>query len=147
MKNIHQKGASPVIIIIVILILIAVGFYFFTAPKVSDVKDEIKTNSSQPVGFEENPTNLPADEGVVSAEISIEDFVFDPIAITIKKGESVTWTNNDSAPHTVTSSSNLFDSGNLAKGEVYSREFSEPGTYAYICAYHPNMKATVIVTE
>ena len=147
MKNLYQKGASPVIIIIVVLILVAVGFYFFTAPKGSDVKTEINNNSSEPVGFEENPTNLPADEGVVTAEISIEDFVFDPIAITIKKGESVTWTNNDSAPHTVTSSSNLFDSGNLAKGEVYSREFSEPGTYAYICAYHPNMKATVIVTE
>jgi hypothetical protein len=60
---------------------------------------------------------------------------------------TVTWTNQDTAPHTVTSEgSGPLDSPNLQKGDSWSFTFTTPGTYAYYCAVHPDMKGPVTVT-
>jgi plastocyanin len=77
--------------------------------------------------------------------ITIANFAFSPASITVKVGTTVTWTNKDSTAHTVTSDSGVFDSGNLAVNANYSYAFSKAGTFAYHCAIHQNMKATVIV--
>ena len=74
-----------------------------------------------------------------------------PANVTIAKGGTVKWTNNDPTPHTVTSMSvpsgaQGFDSKNMAQGSVYSYTFTVSGTYQYICAYHSWMHGTVIVT-
>ena len=47
----------------------------------------------------------------------------------------------------LTAADGSFDSGNMAKSQSYSKKFDTAGSYAYVCAYHPNMKATVIVTQ
>ncbi|MHB8566496.1 MAG: cupredoxin domain-containing protein [Nitrososphaerales archaeon] len=72
---------------------------------------------------------------------------FTPATITVVIGvnNTVTWTNNDSAPHTVTADDGSFSSGNMDPGNTFSFTFTTPGTYAYHCSYHPWMKATVIV--
>jgi nitrite reductase (NO-forming) len=72
---------------------------------------------------------------------------FSPATITVVIGvnNTVVWTNKDSAPHTVTSSTKLFDSGNLNTGDTFTYTFATPGTYQYGCSYHPWMKGTVIV--
>ncbi len=75
--------------------------------------------------------------------VNIENFAFSPSTIKIKAGETVTWVNNDNAPHTVTG--NEFDSGTLNKNQEYKHIFSQPGTYEYICNFHTSMKGTVIV--
>jgi len=162
MKNIHQKGASPVIIIIAVLIVVAIGLYFYTADRSDDareggmIEDESSevnevNDTDESVGFEENPVNLPATEAPAtapaSASIDIANFAFSPATITVKAGTTITWTNKDSAPHTVTAADGSFDSGNMAKSQSYSKKFDTAGSYAYVCAYHPNMKATVIVTQ
>ena len=77
-------------------------------------------------------------------------FGFVPATITIKVGTTVTWTNNTSAPHTVTSDDGkTFDSGvNTpigANGGTFSFTFTKAGTFTYHCQIHPFMKATVIV--
>ena len=77
--------------------------------------------------------------------VSIANFAFSPTSITIKVGATITWTNNDSVAHTVTSDSGVFDSGNLAAGKSYTYTFSKAGTFPYHCAVHPSMKASVIV--
>lgn len=78
--------------------------------------------------------------------IAIKDFAFSPPEITIKKGETVVWKNEDSAPHTVVSDSgNEIDSPSLSNGQMYSHTFNTAGTYAYHCSIHPNMKARIIV--
>jgi plastocyanin len=75
--------------------------------------------------------------------VIIKDFVFLPAEIIISKGETVTWINQDSAPHTATGSG--FDSGYMGMGATFKFTFNEAGTFDYICTYHPYMKGKVIV--
>ena len=77
--------------------------------------------------------------------VSIANFAFSPASITVKVGDSVTWTNNDSTTHTVTADDNSFSSGDLAPGATFSFTFSKAGTFAYHCSIHPSMTGTVVV--
>ncbi|OGO45366.1 MAG: hypothetical protein A2Z05_03270 [Chloroflexi bacterium RBG_16_60_22] len=77
--------------------------------------------------------------------MEIASFAFSPATITVPAGTTVTWTNNDSAPHTVTTRTTLFDSGSLSRGETFSYTFAQAGVYEYYCAIHPRMTAGVIV--
>lgn len=72
---------------------------------------------------------------------------YSPSTITVVLGvnSTVTWVNNDQAPHTVTATDGSFNSGNLNAGQTWSHTFTAPGVYAYYCSYHPWMKGTVIV--
>ncbi len=72
---------------------------------------------------------------------------YSPASITVVIGvnNTVVWTNDDSMPHTVTAVDKNFDSGNMNQGETFTYTFSTPGTYQYVCSYHPWMKGTVIV--
>jgi plastocyanin len=72
---------------------------------------------------------------------------YNPNPIEIKVGDTVTWINNDSSPHTVTSSSNdrTFDSDVLTRGETFSFTFDKEGQFPYFCTLHPNMVGTVVV--
>ena len=80
----------------------------------------------------------------------IEDICYIPSNIVVEKGKSVTWLNEDSSFHSVTSGfypepSGLFDSGHLDPYQSYTLSFNEYGTYDYFCTLHPWMKAQVIV--
>jgi len=73
-----------------------------------------------------------------------------PSTITIESGKQITWLNEDSAFHSVTSGyynmpSGLFDSGYLDPSESFTFTFDEPGTYDYFCTLHPWMNGQVIV--
>ena len=57
----------------------------------------------------------------------------------------VTWTNRGVAPHSVTAKDGAFDSGMLESGATFAQTFATPGSYAYLCAFHPEMTATVRV--
>lgn len=82
--------------------------------------------------------------GTVHVEIS--EFRFgDGQPLTVKVGATVTWTNHDVAPHTVTGGP--LNSGTMNLYDTYTFTFTEPGTYDYICAFHPNMTHRIIVTE
>jgi plastocyanin len=78
--------------------------------------------------------------------VSIVDFAFHPATLEVAAGTTVTWTNNDTVPHTVTALDGSFDSGNLSPGESWSYTFREPGDFAYQCLYHPQMQGTVTVS-
>ena len=68
------------------------------------------------------------------------------IVVVIGVNNTITWTNDDIAAHTVTSDTvGAFDSGNIAAGATWSYTFTSPGTYGYHCSYHPWMRGTVIV--
>ena len=80
----------------------------------------------------------------------IEDICYIPSNIVVEKGKSVTWLNEDSSFHSVTSGfypepSGLFDSGHLDPYQSYTLSFDDLGTYDYFCTLHPWMKAQVIV--
>jgi hypothetical protein len=77
--------------------------------------------------------------------VTIVSRAYQPAALTIEAGQTVTWTNRGFTPHTVTAVSGAFDSGRLNLGESFKVTFSTPGTFAYACTIHPSMKGTVTV--
>lgn len=89
----------------------------------------------------------PSGEAVRSEKVTISGFAYDPETVTIQAGGKVIWQNEDSAEHTATLDDGSFDTGALAEGKLKSESFKEPGTYAYHCEIHPQMKGTVEVVE
>ncbi len=77
--------------------------------------------------------------------VSISNFAFSPASITVKVGDTVTWTNQDSATHTVVADDGSFKSGDLGQGATFSFTFSKAGSFTYKCGIHPNMTGTVVV--
>lgn len=80
-----------------------------------------------------------------ASEVVIEGFNFVPETIEVSTGTVVTWTNKDTAPHTVVDEG-MFASEELDQGESFTFTFDTPGEYSYICGIHPYMTATVTVT-
>jgi plastocyanin len=76
---------------------------------------------------------------------------FSPNPIQVSVGTTVTWTNNDAQPHTVSSGENatpngLFDSPIMAPKATFEHTFTEAGEFPYFCTLHPNMVGTVSVS-
>jgi plastocyanin len=80
------------------------------------------------------------------ATVQISNFAFNPASLTVAKGAKVTWTNQDNAPHTITSTSGAFDSKTLQNGASWTFTFERAGTYDYGCSIHTSMKGRIIVT-
>lgn len=85
----------------------------------------------------------PASAQAASTMVDIRNNMFSPQEITVKAGDTVTWTNQDPAKHDVDFKD--FKSPLLGKGETYSHTFETAGTYSYYCDVHPFMKGRVIV--
>lgn len=110
-------------------------------------------------GYRAPNQNPPAGNGgqansVTANAVTIENFAFNPQTITVKRGASVTWTNNDLAPHQIASDPHpareilpaLF-SDSLSKGQAYTFTFDKAGNFGYHCHIHPSMKGTIVVEE
>jgi amicyanin len=97
-----------------------------------------------------NTANADAASGASSStvKVTISNYAFSPASLSVAVGTTVTWTNEDSVPHTVTVTSGpvKFDSGLLQKGQSWSYTFKAAGTYSYYCSVHPDMKGSVTVT-
>jgi plastocyanin len=78
-------------------------------------------------------------------EVSIDNFSFTPMEISIPVGTQVTWINKDDVPHTVISVDHKFKSQALDTDEKFSFTFSNPGTYEYFCSVHPKMTGKIFV--
>jgi plastocyanin len=87
----------------------------------------------------------PAGPAPAESSVSIEGFAFLPKTLTIELNQSVTWTNKDSSPHTVTSTTSAFDSSSLSQNQTFQHQFTSPGSFNYFCAFHPGMTGTIIV--
>lgn len=86
---------------------------------------------------------------VAGDAVAVKNFAFSPASLTVKVGTTVTWTNQDTDAHTVTSQNNAgpLASQALSTGQTYSYTFTKAGTYSYLCTIHPFMTATVTVTQ
>ena len=82
-----------------------------------------------------------------ASKVTIRRFAFHPQALTIKRGETVEWTNLDTAPHTASGTAADWDTGEIRKREAASVTFRDAGVFEYLCAYHPHMTGRVIVAE
>ncbi len=77
--------------------------------------------------------------------VVIANFAFGPATMTVAKGTTVTWQNNDNVAHTATSDNGKWDTGTIGPGGSGSVKFDSAGTWAYHCAVHPMMTASVVV--
>lgn len=102
------------------------------------------SSSSTSVVAGGTPTTIAG--GPTATAVAIADFAFAPASLTVKVGEIVTWTNKDSATHTVTAADKSFDSKDLDGGATFSHTFSTAGTVTYACAIHSSMKGTIVVS-
>jgi plastocyanin len=86
-----------------------------------------------------------ADAAAGDVSITVKNFDFHPMAVTIPVGAAVTWKNLDGEPHTVTSLDGSFRSEALDEDDTFSFKFTKPGVYKYLCTIHPKMVASVTV--
>jgi amicyanin len=86
-----------------------------------------------------------APAGAEEVTVKIGNFTFGPQELKVKSGTTVTWTNEDDIPHTVTSSTLAFRSKALDSDDKFSFTFTTPGTYQYFCSLHPHMTGTIVV--
>ena len=97
-----------------------------------------------------------------SGSVSIQDFTYMPITVSITVGGNVTWTNNGPSVHMSVSDSGLWNSGSLAapgvgggpyggggsgSGGSFNWVFSQVGTYPYHCEIHPYIRGTIVVAQ
>jgi len=116
-----------------------IGFGIYWANSAETVT---ATGSSQPPSSSDGGTAAPSD----ATAVTIQNFSFNPPSTTVKVGSTVTWTNADSATHSISSSDNIFKSDPLPTGSTYQFTFDKAGTFAYVCGIHPSMHGTIVVT-
>jgi plastocyanin len=81
------------------------------------------------------------------ADVAIVDVAYQPGSIKIQAGDTVTWTNTGTTPHTVTADDGSVDSGSLAPRASFSHTFPAAGLFTYHCAIHPQMTGAVTITR
>jgi plastocyanin len=117
-----------IIIGIAFLVVLAALYLIFYGNR-SDTQYE-----SPPSPTPENPS-----ENIVT----IKNFAFSPTPLTVSEGATVTWVNEDDAPHQI--DSDAFSSSSLSRGAIFSYTFDQIGTYDYSCGIHPSMKGVIVV--
>lgn len=158
-----------ILILVVILVVIAVlGIFFYyqsgRAPKDTTIINALNlqllnVNSNANVNtnlnlnapivntpIEPNTPLINTNNSVTDyqpVDISINNFAFNPKQRNVKIGTTVTWTNDDPAPHTVTFDD--FTSATLITGQTFSHTFTQAGTFNYHCSLHPSMTGQIIV--
>jgi plastocyanin len=76
-------------------------------------------------------------------QVEIQNFAFSPARLEVAVGDTVVWTNRDFVPHTATADSGSWDSGGLSTGQSWKLVIQQGG--AYHCAFHPTMKAMLVL--
>jgi plastocyanin len=145
-----MKKAWPFLVVVVVIVAVAAvalgnkNDNNATTPPAAPSSNQ---NSTEPMG-DMNSSSNSSNNPVASNKVSIENFSFTPANITVKKGTTVVWTNNDTTAHTVTADTgNAFDSGTMEHGKTFSFTFNDTGTFKYHCTFHSGMHGTVTVTE
>lgn len=129
-----------------IIFLIILGVFFAVGCVENGGSDESapsipveEVDNGGEAGNEETATGV----GSQIVNVEIKDYKYIPQNITVKVGQTVMWTNNDTVLHDVVGSG--IESDYLQKGEKFTYTFEEEGTYPYICSIHPWMEGEVIV--
>lgn len=125
------------ILIVIIAIIVVLGAWYYLMNKNSG-GNAVQAPTAQ--------TQTPSASNA-TATVSIQNFAFSPATLAIKAGTTVTWTNNDSVTHTVTSDTGGLFSQTLAPGQSFTFTFASPDSVSYHCAIHPMMEGTVSVEK
>jgi plastocyanin len=77
--------------------------------------------------------------------VEIRAFVYEPQTLSVAVGDTVIWINHDPVPHTATGPRGRWDTGPIGANASARRVADRPDTGEYVCAYHPNIRATLVV--
>jgi len=122
-----------------------------------DDDDDDGGGSAAPAPAEQTDTGGGAQKpsgggGGETVEVSMKDIAFDPGSITVNKGDTVTWTNDESIGHDVTKTDgpgpdfSSGDPGAMGEGDTFSETFDTVGEISYECTVHaPSMSGTITV--
>ncbi|MDB5164569.1 MAG: putative plastocyanin-like protein [Candidatus Saccharibacteria bacterium] len=144
-----SKQMTGVVIGAVVIVAIAIGVIVATGGS-GNKKPAYTAGPAANSSKSSSDMSSMSSQAVATNSVEIKDYMFTPMAITVKAGDTVTWTNKDSVQHNVvadTPSSDAPDGPLLAQGESYKFTFNKAGTYSIHCMPHPYMKATVTVTQ
>lgn len=78
--------------------------------------------------------------------VDIHAFQFVPARVDALVGDTIEWTNKDFAPHTASDTGGKWTTAPLDNGAIDRVVVKTPGTFAYRCNFHPQMKGTIVVT-
>jgi plastocyanin len=136
-------GKSTLVAIIVVAVVAIGGGIALTHKSTPN-------NSAPPASTNSTTTPPSSNQAAASTtgSIDIKNMMFTPSQITVAKGGTVTWTNNDSIAHTVVDDlSNVGGpaSGDIQPGSTYSFTFNKTGSFQYHCSIHPSMRGTIVV--
>ncbi len=156
----EPSGHKNIIGVILIMAGIAAALYHWVyqpsiAPKPAPAPVTKTKTTPAPAPATSNSTTPPPAGGPAPATqsftsnllVSIKGFSFVPENANVKVGTKITWTNFDTAGHTVTSNTGLFTSKILSQGKSFEYIFNKPGTYPYHCVLHPDMKGAIVVSQ
>jgi amicyanin len=132
---------------VVAVLATAAGLLAVTACGDTEPRTQPQSQTSMP-GMSMSPKATKAGPATATGSVTIKEFAFGPATVTVKVGDTVTWTNEDQDPHTVTSQdkSGPLRSATMNNGDTYQYKFTKAGSYAYLCTIHPFMTGTVVVT-
>jgi plastocyanin len=138
---------STLLAVVILLILIIGGAYALTRSSTNNsAPTPPASNSSNSSQNQSNATPPSSNTNQSSGKIEIKNMMFTPPQITVAKGGTVTWTNNDDVAHTVVADlGNGPSSGNIEPGSTYSYTFTKTGSVQYHCSIHPSMRGTIVV--
>ncbi len=122
-----------VIYAVIGLVVYGAVYYFYKAQK---------SGSNYGSNQQASPTSVTP---VNPNSVQIANSTFSPATLTVKVGDTVTWTNQDSMGHSATADDNSFDTGVLDQGKSGTVTFSKAGTYTYHCKIHSSMHGTITV--
>lgn len=134
----HPRGQAPRLLLVAIVLLIAAILAAWLAMSSALGQGGSMVGMMGMMG--------PGPTAPAGTSVTMAGPRFSPSTIAIKAGQTVRWFNDDAMPHTVTASNRAWDSGNLLPGSSFARRFDSPGSYPYICRYHPWMQGLVVVS-
>ena len=134
----RKSGLAVILAVILLIAVVVIALAHKTSSPANQYGSQNNGSSSS-----SNSNNQPA-----TGTINIRDMMFTPSQITVTKGGTVTWTNNDTVTHTVEDDlSNVGgpSSGDIPAGGKYSFTFNKTGSFQYHCRIHPSMRGTIVV--
>jgi plastocyanin len=84
--------------------------------------------------------------GATTVEVRVDNFVFQPQVLRIRKGTTVRWVNHVDIPHSIVVAALGIHSSPMDTDQSYTQVFEKTGTFPYICGLHPHMKGQVVVS-
>jgi plastocyanin len=140
---------KKILVVIIALVILGGGGAYLALHKSNNTKTNNSKTDTSAMDMPQKQTSDSTATPTATNTVTIDNFAFSPTSITVKKGTTVTWTNKDSATHTITETDSQDGpkSEDLTTGQSYSFTFNTSGTFHYDCSIHTSMTGMVTVTE